>query len=139
MRYITTLHNGQPAVHIGVADGTLVTRLGRSGVGGFAKEFHGLKGASLSCASLSVCSRASALVAAVIQYSGSIFAIKILQDYADNIAKILPGCQRNLKYCFATILCRVAVLLEYCRMLQLLCEYCIYNIARILLDTAIMA
>jgi hypothetical protein len=40
-RYITTVHNGQLAVHIGEADGTLVLRLGESGVGGFAEELHG--------------------------------------------------------------------------------------------------
>jgi hypothetical protein len=40
-REVTALHNGQLAVHIGEADGTLVPRLGESGVGGFAKELHG--------------------------------------------------------------------------------------------------
>jgi hypothetical protein len=40
-RYITTLHNGQLAVHIGEADGTLVPRFGESGMGGFAEELHG--------------------------------------------------------------------------------------------------
>jgi hypothetical protein len=79
------------------------------------------------------------VVAAVIQWSGNVFAIKILQDYGENIARILSGCQRNLKYCFATILRWAAVLLEYCRMLQFLCDYCNYNISGILLNTAIIA
>jgi hypothetical protein len=79
------------------------------------------------------------LVAAVIQYSGNIFAIKILQDYGENMARILSGCQRNLKYCFATILRRAAILLEYCCILLLLGDYCSYNIAHILLKTAIIA
>jgi hypothetical protein len=39
-RYITTLHNRQLAVHIGEADGTLVPRLGESGMGGCAEELH---------------------------------------------------------------------------------------------------
>jgi hypothetical protein len=41
MRQVTALHHGQLAVHIGEADGTLVPRLGESGVGGFAEELHG--------------------------------------------------------------------------------------------------
>jgi hypothetical protein len=37
---VTALHYGQLAVHVGKADGTLVLRLGKSGVGGFAEELH---------------------------------------------------------------------------------------------------
>jgi hypothetical protein len=40
-RQVTALHYGQLAVHIGEADGTLVPRLGESGVAGFAEELHG--------------------------------------------------------------------------------------------------
>jgi hypothetical protein len=40
-RYITRLHNEQLAVHICEADGSLVPRLGGSGVGGFAEELRG--------------------------------------------------------------------------------------------------
>jgi hypothetical protein len=40
-RQVTALQHGQLAVHIGEADGTLVPRLGESGVGGFAEELHG--------------------------------------------------------------------------------------------------
>jgi hypothetical protein len=40
-RQVTALHHGQLAVHVGEADGTLVPRLGESGVGGFAEELHG--------------------------------------------------------------------------------------------------
>jgi hypothetical protein len=40
-RQVTALHHGQLAVSIGEADGTLVPRLGETGVGGFAEELHG--------------------------------------------------------------------------------------------------
>jgi hypothetical protein len=40
-RQVTALHHGQLAVHIGEADGSLVPRLGESGMGGFAEELHG--------------------------------------------------------------------------------------------------
>jgi hypothetical protein len=40
-KQVMALPNGQLAVNIGESDGTLVPKLGESGVSGFAEELHG--------------------------------------------------------------------------------------------------